>query len=141
MAVIDLEATNLQRMVDCWFPADLNNWLNQLTKQERVDAEAWINTHVFDAALASRPPQMNVTAAIRTSVPSPPSWVGCALQPLYDRTGQDPERARLFYGNFVCSVGIGRPELWWRRKETVGQDQHSSTYILNSQISALAGTP
>lgn len=138
MAVIDLAGAGPVLRHDCWFPAELNGWLAKLTSQERSDAESWINAHVFDAALTSKTHRMNVTVAVRTSMPNPPSWEGSALQPLYDRTGQDDDRARLFYGNLVCRIGVGRPETWWRFSEPVAEDRHSSTYILNRQIAAVA---
>ncbi|MGH7088513.1 MAG: hypothetical protein ACREFQ_06395 [Stellaceae bacterium] len=86
MAIIDV-AANFAILQDCWFPHALNLALQQLSAQERQQAIAWINTQVFDAALALPTGHMNVTEALRHSIPNHPDWNGTALQALYDRTG------------------------------------------------------
>ena len=141
MAVIDAGRSDLRPLKDCWFPIELDAGLKQLTQQERQDAIAWINANVFDAAKASATGRMNVTTAIRASMPDPPSWEGSPLQPLYDKTGQNEERAAKLYGNLVCRVGVSRPETWWSFPEAVAEDRHSRTYILNSHVAAITNRP
>jgi hypothetical protein len=51
MTVIDA-AADFHQLQDCWFPQVLNLALNQLTPHEVQQAIAWIDTHVFDAAVA-----------------------------------------------------------------------------------------
>lgn len=137
MTVIDAGHVNFPMLSDCWFPAELNNGFQLLTVQERQAAIAWINANIFDAAKVSQTGRMNVTTAIRAFLPMPPDWTGSPLQPLYDRTGQDDERAAKLYGNLVCRVGVGRPEIWWCFPEPVAEDRFSRTYVLSSKIAAV----
>jgi hypothetical protein len=132
MPVIKLTATGShQSMRDCWYRVFLNQNLALLQGTEQQDAEAWINRYVFDAALKRPSRAVNVTEAIRQNIPNAPDWTYSPLQPLYDQTGCDPDRARRVYGNLVCRVGISRPETWWVFKQVVGHDQYSSTYVLS----------
>lgn len=133
MAVIDA-AADFRQLQDCWFPQVLNPAWRLLIAQERRDAENWINANVFDAALALPTGRMNVTEALRRSIPNNPDWTGSALQPLYDRTGQDEVHAARLYGNLVCRIGIQRPERWWCFPEPVAEDRFSRTYVLESRI-------
>lgn len=135
MSVIDAAADFLQ-LQDCWFPQALNLAQQQLKPQEWQQITAWINTHVFDAALAQPTARMNVTEALRRSIQNNPDWTGSALQPLYDRTGQDDVHAARLYGNLVCRVGINRPERWWCFPEPVAEDRFSRTYVLESRVAA-----
>lgn len=64
-----------------------------MTPQEEQQAKAWIDTHVFDAALADPKGRTNVTEAVRRFIPNHPDWTGTPLQPLYDKTGQDDVHA------------------------------------------------
>ena len=73
MAVIDA-AADFTQLQDCWFPQVLNLALKQLTPQEVQQAIAWINTNVFDAALAQPKGRMNVTEAVRRFIPNHPDW-------------------------------------------------------------------
>jgi hypothetical protein len=134
MAVLDT-AADFQQLRDCWFPHVLNLALAQLTPTEVQQANAWVNAHVFDAALAEPTLRMNVTEAIRRFIPNHPDW-GSPLQPLYDRTGQDDVHAARVYGNLVCRIGIGRPEHWWCFPQPVAEDRFSRTYVLESHVAA-----
>jgi hypothetical protein len=118
-------------MINCWYPAFLNQNLALLQGTEEQAARAWINQYVFDEALKRPSRAVNVTEAVRQHIPTNPDWNGTPLQPLYDRTGQDEERASWVYGNLVCDVGIHRKETWWVFKQAVGPNQHSSTYVLS----------
>jgi hypothetical protein len=135
MAVLDA-ATDFTQLQDCWFPQVLNLGLAQLTPQEVQQAIAWINAHVFDAALAEPTARMNVTEAVRRFIPNHPDWTGSPLQPLYDRTGQDDVHAARLYGNLVCRVGVSRPERWWSFPQPVAEDRFSRTYVLESRVAA-----
>jgi hypothetical protein len=135
MAVIDA-AADFNQLQDCWFPRFLDLALRQLTPQEVQDAIAWINTHVFDAALVEPTHRMNVTEAIRRVMPDSRDWTGSALQPLYDKTGQDEIHVARIYGNLACRVGVNRPETWWCFPEPVAEDRFSRTYVLQSRIAA-----
>jgi hypothetical protein len=77
---------------------------------------------------------MNVTEALRRLIPNHPDWTGCPLAPLYDKTGQDEERAARLYGKLVCRVGVNRSERWWCFPEPVEPDHFSTTYVLESEI-------
>jgi hypothetical protein len=72
-----------------------------LTPLEQQVATDWINLHVFDAAVAEPSGRMNVTDALRRSIPRHPDWTGSPLFPLWDRTGQDEGHAARLYGNLV----------------------------------------
>ncbi len=133
MAVIDA-AADFALLQDCWFPQALNLAMQQLTQQEGRQAETWINSHIFDAARALPTGRMNVTEALRLSIPNNPDWAGTALQPLYDRTGQDEVHAARIYGNLVCRVGIARPERWWCFPQPVAEDRFSRTYVLEARV-------
>jgi len=132
MAVIDA-AGDFNQLRDCWFPGVLDLALRQLTSQEVQNEIAWINTHIFDAALAEPTDRMNVTEAVRRFIPNAPDWTGSPLMPLYDRTGQDEVRAGRLYGNLVCRVRVNRPERWWCFPEPVAEDRFSRTYVLESR--------
>jgi hypothetical protein len=134
MTVIDAERLDFPKMTDCWFPAELDAALKSLTPNELQAAIDWVQYNIFEAAKATPTRSMNVTKAIRTFIPESPDWTGTPLQPLYDKTGKDDDRARKLYGNLVCRVGISRPETWWRWKQDVGGEHKSSTYRLESPM-------
>ncbi|MDQ6702829.1 MAG: hypothetical protein M3Z96_06835 [Pseudomonadota bacterium] len=136
MTVIDA-AADFHQLQDCWFPQFLNLALKQLTPQEEQQAKAWVDTHVFDAALADPKGRMNVTEAVRRFIPNHPDWTGTPLQPLYDKTGLGDVHAARLYGNLVCRVGISRPERWWCFPEPVAEDRFSRTYVLQSRIASI----
>jgi hypothetical protein len=136
MAVIDA-ATDFNQLQDCWFPQVLNIALPLLTPHEVQQAIEWINTNVFDAALAQSNGRMNVTETVRRFISNHPDWMGTALQPLYDKTDQDEVHAARLYGNLVCRVGISRPEQWWSFPQPVAEDCFSRTYVLSSRIPVL----
>lgn len=135
MAVIDCAKNDFPELQDCWFHEDLDNYLRLLTHDEVRDAIAWINQHVFDAALAEPGQRMNVTEAIRRVMPYS-DWTGTPLMPLYERTGQDYDQAALLYGNLVCRVGIRRPETWCSFSQPVADDRHSRTYVLHERVAS-----
>jgi hypothetical protein len=135
MAVIDLGNDNFPQLLDCWFRHELNLGMRRLTQREQSDCEAWVHAHVFNAALHSRRKRMNVTEALRRSMPNPPAWTGSPLQAIYDRNGQDKERAALLYGNLCCRIGVLRPEIWCCFPQVVGYDRpHSRTYALQGSL-------
>jgi hypothetical protein len=139
MTVIDA-AADFALLQDCWFPQVLNLALRQLTARETQQAIQWIDTYVFDAALAQRTGRMNVTEAVRRSIPNHPDWTDSPLQPLYDKTGQDEVHAARLYGNLVCRVGVSREERWWCFPEPVAEDRFSRSYVLESRIAAQVNT-
>jgi hypothetical protein len=128
--VRDIARPNVH-MADCWYPPYLNQGLAALSPAERAAAEAWINVHVFDAALARPDGKMNVTEALRALPLGSKDWTGSPLEPLWDKTGQDEERAAKLLGNLVCRVGVARPEGWWTYPQKVA-DHTSRTYVLDT---------
>lgn len=136
MSVIDVNA-NFACLTMCWFPKVVNCARLQLTAQEFQQVEDWIDKHVFDAAVAQHNGRMNVTVATRRFIPNSPDWTGSALQPLYDKTGEDPVYAARLYGNLVCHVGIRRKETWWCFPEPVADGRFSRTYILVGRLPVL----
>jgi hypothetical protein len=135
MAVIEA-AGDFNGLQDCSFPKDLDLALRQLTPQEVPAALSWINTHIFDAALAEPTGRMNVTVAVRRFILNAPDWTGSPLMPLYDKTGRDEVHAGRLYGNLVRRVGVNRPERWWCFPEPVAEDRFSRTYVLESRVAA-----
>lgn len=135
MPVIDV-SNDFKQLAHCWFPQALNIARQQLSPAEWSDAVAWIERHIFDEALSRPNGRMNVTHAVREFIPTHPDWTGSPLQPLYDRTGQDPEHAARIYGNLVCEVGIQRPETWWCFPEPVAEDRMSRSYVADSAMRA-----
>lgn len=133
MAVIDA-AADFALLQDCWFPQVLDLALRQLSSQEQAQAAQWINSYIFDAAMAEPTGRMNVTEAVRRFIPSHPDWSGSPLAPLFDNTGQDEIHAARIYGNLVCRVGVSRPERWWSFPQPVAEDRFSRSYVLESRI-------
>jgi hypothetical protein len=129
MAVFDFDAG--KQLNQCWFPNSLVLIQRNLLPQEIQGIEQWIHKNVFDAALQNSSRRMNVTEALRASIANNPDWNGIPLQPLYDKTGQDPERAAQLYGNLVCHVGIQRKEDWYcYSQHQPGKEHGSRTYFL-----------
>jgi hypothetical protein len=120
-------------MSDCWYPIFLDQNLALLRSGEEQAARDWINKYVFDETLRRRNRSVNVTEALRDSIPNHPNWSGTPMEPLWERTGQDEQHAAFVYGNLVCRVGVQRPETWWVYKITIGFERSSSLYVYDHE--------